>query len=95
MSISIGIVNGGIKNKSILNTERKYKTMKNNKNRKRSKHDGQFNKLRRYTKNNSTFNPKIHHMSSNGIGYQMKNDVKADPKESLGSVLKNILYKPK
>ena len=34
-------------------------------------------------------------MSSNGIGYQMKNDVKADPKESMGSVLKNILYRPK
>jgi hypothetical protein len=34
-------------------------------------------------------------MSSNGLGFQMKNDVKTDPKESMGSVLKNILYKPK
>ena len=65
--------------------------MKNNKNRKRSKHDGQFNKLRRYTKNNSTFNPKIHKMSSHGLGYQMKDNVKTDPKESSGAVLKNIL----
>jgi hypothetical protein len=57
--------------------------------------ENQFHKLRKYTQHNSTFNPKIHHMSSNGLGFQMKNDVKADPKESLGSVLKNILYKPK
>ena len=64
-----------------------------NRNKKRSKHDGQFNKLRRYTKNNSTFNPKIHKMSSHGLGYQMKDDVKTDPKKMTGSVLKNILYK--
>ena len=62
-----------------------------NKNKKRSKQDDQFFKLRRHTKNNSTFDPKIHHMSSRGTGYQMKNDVKTDPKESMGSVLKNIL----
>jgi hypothetical protein len=30
-------------------------------------------------------------MSSNGIGYQMKNDVKTDPKKLSGMVLKNIL----
>jgi len=53
--------------------------------------ENQFHKLRKYTQHNSTFNPKIHHMSSNGIGYQMKNNVKTDPKESMGSVLKNIL----
>ena len=53
--------------------------------------ENQFHKLRKYTQHNSTFNPKIHHMSSNGIGYQMKNNVKTDPKEFLGSVLKNIL----
>ena len=29
-------------------------------------------------------------MSSNGIGYQMKNDVKTDPNDSSGMVLKNI-----
>ena len=55
--------------------------------------DDQFFKLRKHTKNNSTFDPKIHHMSPNGLGFQMKNDVKTDPKESAGSVLKNILYK--
>ena len=55
--------------------------------------DDQFHKLRKYTQHNSTFNPKIHHMSSNGIGYQMKNDVKTDPKESSGMVLKNIFQK--
>ena len=60
-----------------------------------SKKDDQFHKLRTYTRHNSTFNPKIHHMSSNGLGFQMKNNVKADPKESMGSVLKNILYRPK
>ncbi len=60
-----------------------------------SKKNDQFHKLRTYTRHNSTFNPKIHHMSSNGLGFQMKNDVKTDPKESMGSVLKNILYKPK
>ena len=53
--------------------------------------DDQFHKLRKYTQHNSTFNPKIHYMSSNGIGYQMKNDVKTDPKEFSGTVLKNIL----
>jgi hypothetical protein len=60
-----------------------------------SKEDDQFYRLRKYTRHNSTFNPKIHHMSSHGTGYQMKNDVKADPKESMGSVLKNILYRSK
>ena len=53
--------------------------------------DDQFHKLRKYTQHNSTFNPKIHHMSSHGTGYQMTNDVKTDPKESSGAVLKNIL----
>ena len=56
-----------------------------------SKEDGQFHRLRKYTQHNSTFDPKIHHMSSNGIGYQMKNDVKTDPKKLSGMVLKNIL----
>ena len=60
-----------------------------------SKKDDQFHKLRTYTRHNSTFNPKIHHMSSNGLGFQMKDDVKTDPKESMGSVLKNILYRSK
>ena len=60
-----------------------------------SQQSGQFFKLRNHTKNNSTFDPKIHHMSPQGTGYQMKNDVKTDPKESMGSVLKNILYRPK
>ena len=32
-------------------------------------------------------------MSSNGLGYQMKNDVKTDPKELSGAVLKNIFKK--
>jgi hypothetical protein len=32
-------------------------------------------------------------MSSNGIGYQMKNDVKTDPKELSGTVLKNMFFK--
>ena len=53
--------------------------------------ENQFHKLRKYTQHNSTFDPKIHHMSSNGLGFQMKNNVKTDPKEFLGSVLKNIL----
>ena len=69
--------------------------MKTDKKKTWSTKENQFHKLRKYTQHNSTFNPKIHHMSSNGLGFQMKNDVKADPKESLGSVLKNILYKPK
>ena len=69
--------------------------MKTDKKKTWSTKENQFHKLRKYTQHNSTFNPKIHHMSSNGIGYQMKNDVKADPKESMGSVLKNILYRPK
>ena len=56
-----------------------------------SKKDDQFFKLRRHTKNNSTFDPKIHHMSSHGTGYQMKNDVKTDPEKMSGMVLKNIL----
>ena len=66
--------------------------MRERKNKKKtwSKEDDRFYKLRKYTQHNSTFNPKIHHMSSNGIGYQMKNDVKTDPKESSGMVLKNI-----
>ena len=58
-----------------------------------SQQSGQFFKLRNHTKNNSTFDPKIHHMSSNGLGYQMKNDVKTDPKELSGAVLKNIFKK--
>ena len=64
---------------------------KRNQKKKWSKKDDQFFKLRRHTKNNSTFDPKIHHMSSRGTGYQMKDDVKTDPKESTGAVLKNIL----
>jgi hypothetical protein len=55
--------------------------------------EDQFHKLRTYTRHNSTFNPKIHHMSSNGLGFQMKNDVKTDPKELSGAVLKNIFQK--
>ena len=66
---------------------------KRNKKRKWSKEDGQFFSRRKHTKNNSTFDPKIHKMSPHGLGYQMKDDVKPDPKESTGSVLKNILYK--
>ena len=62
-----------------------------NKKRKRSKEDDQFFKRRRQTKKNSTFDPKIHKMSSHGLGYQMKDDVKIDPKKSTGAVLKNIL----
>ena len=69
--------------------------MKTDKKKTWSTKEGQFHKLRKYTQHNSTFDPKIHHMSSNGLGFQMKNNVKADPKESLGSMLKNILYKPK
>ena len=65
--------------------------MKTDKKKTWSTKENQFHKLRKYTQHNSTFNPKIHHMSSNGIGYQMKNNVKTDPKESMGSVLKNIL----
>ena len=56
-----------------------------------SKENDRFHKLRKYTQHNSTFNPKIHHMSSNGIGYQMKDDIVTDPKESSGAVLKDIL----
>ena len=67
--------------------------MKKKKKKARSKEDDQFHKLRKYTQHNSTFNPKIHHMSSNGIGYQMKNDVKTDPKKLSGMVLKNIFQK--
>ena len=62
-----------------------------NKNKKRSKQDDQFFKRRRQTKNNSTFDPKIHKMSSHGLGYQMKDNVKPNPKEMTGAVLKNIL----
>ena len=58
-----------------------------------SKKDDQFKRARKHTKNNSTFDPKIHTMSSHGLGFQMKDNVKTDPKESQGSVLKNILYK--
>ena len=50
-----------------------------------------FSRRRKYTKKNSTFDPKIHKMSSHGLGYQMKNNVKTDPKKSTGAVLKNIL----
>ena len=67
--------------------------MKTDKKKTWSTKENQFHKLRKYTQHNSTFNPKIHHMSSNGLGFQMKNDVKTDPKESQGSVLKDILYK--
>jgi len=62
-----------------------------NKNRRRSKDDEQFSRDRRQTKKNSTFNPKIHKMSSHGLGYQMKDGVKVDPKKFAGSVLKDIL----
>ena len=67
--------------------------MKKDRNKKKtwSKEDGQFSRLRKYTKNNSTFDPKIHHMSSHGLGYQMKDEVKTDPKKFTGAVLKNIL----
>ena len=67
--------------------------MKKKRNKKKiwSTKENQFHKLRKYTQHNSTFNPKIHHMSLNGIGYQMKNDVKTDPKKLSGMVLKNIL----
>ena len=61
--------------------------------KKRWSKDGQFKKRRKYTKDNSTFDPKIHKMSSHGLGYQMKDEVKPDPKKSTGAVLKNILYK--
>jgi len=64
---------------------------KRNKKKTWSTKDDQFHKLRKYTQHNSTFDPKIHHMSLNGTGYQMKNDVETDPKELKGSVLKNIL----
>ena len=64
---------------------------KENKKKTWSTKDDQFHKLRKYTQHNSTFDPKIHHMSLNGTGYQMKNDVETDPKELKGSVLKNIL----
>ena len=62
-----------------------------NKKKSWSKKDNQFFRDRKQTKHNSTFDPKIHHMSSHGLGYQMKDDVKTDPKESTGAVLKNIL----
>ena len=62
-----------------------------NKNKKRSNEFGQFSRRRKHTKNNSTFDPKIHKMSSHGLGYQMKDDVKTDPKKMTGAVLKNIL----
>ena len=67
--------------------------MRENKNKKQrwSKKDGQFFKDRRQTKNHSTFDPKIHRMSPHGLGYQMKDENKTDPKESTGAVLKNIL----
>ena len=63
------------------------------KKKKWSKEDGQFFSRRRQTKNNSTFDPKIHKMSSHGVGYQMKDDVKTDTKKLSGSVLKNIFFK--
>ena len=66
---------------------------KNFKKKRWSKEEDQFKKRRRQTKNNSTFDPKIHKMSPHGLGYQMKDNIKSDPKESTGSVLKNILYK--
>tara|TARA_B100000745_G_scaffold247982_1_gene170003 strand:- start:93 stop:302 length:210 start_codon:yes stop_codon:yes gene_type:complete len=66
---------------------------KNFKKKRWSKEEDQFKKRRRHTKNNSTFDPKIHKMSSHGLGFQMKDNVKTDPKESQGSVLKDILYK--
>ena len=50
-----------------------------------------FSRRRKHTKKNSTFDHKIHKMSSHGLGYQMKNNVKTDPKKSTGAVLKNIL----
>ena len=62
-----------------------------NKDKNRSKEFGQFSRRRRYTKNNSTFDPKIHKMSPHGLGYQMKDDIKLDPEKSTGAVLKNIL----
>ena len=68
-----------------------HRDIKKSKKKKWSKEDGQFFSRRRQTKNNSTFDPKIHKMSPHGLGYQMKDDVKTDPKESTGAVLKNIL----
>ena len=50
-----------------------------------------FSQRRKHTKNNSTFDPKIHKMSPHGLGYQMKDNIKPNPKESTGAVLKNIL----
>ena len=64
-----------------------------NKNKKESKQFGQFSRLRKHIKNNSTFDPKIHKMSSHGLGFQMKDDVKPNPKEMSGAVLKDILFK--
>ena len=64
---------------------------KNFKKKRWSKEEGQFKRRRKHTKNNSTFDPKIHKMSSHGLGYQMKDDVKTDPKKMTGAVLKNIL----
>ena len=64
-----------------------------NKKKSWSKKDNQFFRDRKQTKNNSTFDPKIHKMSSHGLGFQMKDDVKTDPKELSGAVLKDILFK--
>ena len=50
-----------------------------------------FSRRRKYTKRNSTFDPKIHKMSSHGLGYQMKDNIKTDPKKSTGAGMKNIL----
>jgi hypothetical protein len=44
-------------------------------------------------KQNSTFDPKIHKMSPHGLGYQMKDNVEADPNDSKGSVLSNLFDK--
>ena len=44
-------------------------------------------------KHNSTFDPKIHKMSPHGLGYQMKDNIETDPKESKGSVLSKIFDK--
>ena len=74
-------------------TKKRKKKLREKRNKKKnwSKEDGQFFRRRKQTKNNSTFDPKIHKMSPHGLGYQMKDDVKPDPKESTGAVLKNIL----
>ena len=44
---------------------------------------------------NSQFDPNIHVMSKNGIGFQMKRGYKATPEELSGAQLKHMFDKPK